>query len=53
MKVDLKGLDVHETVEWAQGLGLEPYRGRQIRSWLFKRLSVYTRCLVTFVIATN
>ena len=30
-------MDVHEIEDWAVDLGLEPYRGRQIRHWLFKR----------------
>jgi 23S rRNA (adenine2503-C2)-methyltransferase len=40
MKADLKGLDARETEQWAMGLGLDAYRGRQIRQWLFKRLTV-------------
>ncbi|MBW1817757.1 MAG: 23S rRNA (adenine(2503)-C(2))-methyltransferase RlmN [Deltaproteobacteria bacterium] len=39
MKTDLKGLDARETEQWAADLGLDAYRGRQIRQWLFKRLS--------------
>ena len=39
MKVDLKGLDGRETEEWVEVLGLEAYRARQIRQWLFKRLA--------------
>lgn len=39
MKVELKGLDALETAQWAESLGLEPYRGGQIRKWLFKRLA--------------
>jgi len=38
-KTDLKGLDAHEIEDWAVSLGLEPYRGRQIRKWLFKGLA--------------
>ena len=38
MKADLKGMDSHETEAWARGLGLEPYRARQLRQWLFKGL---------------
>ncbi|MFZ7110572.1 MAG: 23S rRNA (adenine(2503)-C(2))-methyltransferase RlmN [Desulfatiglandales bacterium] len=36
-KADLKGMDTPETEAWAEGLGLEPYRGRQIRQWLFRK----------------
>ena len=39
MKADLKGLDAQETEVWVKELGLEPYRGRQIRQWLFKKLA--------------
>ncbi len=39
MKIQPKGLDLSETIEWVRGLGLEPYRARQIRNWLFKRLA--------------
>lgn len=39
MKTDLKGLNAVETEEWAISQGLESYRGRQIRQWLFKRLA--------------
>jgi len=38
MKTDLKGLDASQTEAWAAQLGLEPYRGRQIRHWLMNRL---------------
>ena len=38
MKTDLKGLDAQETESWVEDLGLEAYRGRQIRQWLFKKL---------------
>ena len=38
MKVDLKGLDARETEAWAVEEGLEPYRGRQVRHWLFQKL---------------
>jgi 23S rRNA (adenine2503-C2)-methyltransferase len=38
-KTDLKGLDSHAMNAWTVSLGLEPYRGRQIRKWLFKRLA--------------
>ena len=36
MKIDLKGLDTRETQAWIESLGLEEYRGRQIRHWIFK-----------------
>ena len=39
MKTDLKGMDTHEIEEWAVSLGLEAYRGRQIRKWLFNKLA--------------
>ncbi len=39
MKTDLIGLDAHEIEEWAVGLGIDAYRGRQIQHWLFKRLA--------------
>ncbi|MGD8983378.1 MAG: 23S rRNA (adenine(2503)-C(2))-methyltransferase RlmN [Desulfobacteraceae bacterium] len=39
MKTDLKGLGAHEIEHWAMGQGLEAYRGRQIRHWLFKKLA--------------
>lgn len=39
MKTDLKGLDAQETEAWVEELGLEAYRGRQIRQWLFKKLA--------------
>jgi 23S rRNA (adenine2503-C2)-methyltransferase len=39
MKMHLKGLDREETEAWARGLGLETYRGRQIRHWLLARLA--------------
>lgn len=34
---DLKGMDAREIEQWAEGLGLDPYRGRQIRRWIFKK----------------
>ena len=37
-KADLKGLDLRETEAWAVGQGLDAYRGRQIRQWLFRKL---------------
>ena len=39
MKIDLKGLDAREIEAWAISQGLEAYRGRQIRQWLFKKLA--------------
>ena len=39
MKIDLKGLDAQETEDWVKGLGLEAYRARQLREWLFKRVA--------------
>jgi 23S rRNA (adenine2503-C2)-methyltransferase len=39
MRIDLKGLDAKEFEEWATGQGLETYRGRQIRAWIFKKLA--------------
>lgn len=40
MKIDLKGLDAQEIVEWVSNQGLEAYRGRQIREWALKKLAV-------------
>jgi len=34
-----KGLDLIQTTEWVESLGLEPYRAKQIRKWLFKHLA--------------
>ncbi|MDY6878853.1 MAG: 23S rRNA (adenine(2503)-C(2))-methyltransferase RlmN [Desulfatiglans sp.] len=39
MKVDLKGLDEREAEQWALANGLEAYRSRQIRHWLFKKFA--------------
>jgi 23S rRNA (adenine2503-C2)-methyltransferase len=39
MKIDIKGLDSRETEDLVVGLGMEAYRGRQIRQWIFKRLA--------------
>lgn len=39
-RCDIKSLDAEETERWVESLGLERYRGRQIRQWLFKRLAV-------------
>src|SRR4030042_733188 len=38
-KIDLKGLDTQDTEKWIEGLGLDTFRGRQIKQWLFKRLA--------------
>jgi len=38
MKTDLKSLTAKEMEQWAVECGLPPYRGRQIRHWLFARL---------------
>jgi 23S rRNA (adenine2503-C2)-methyltransferase len=38
-KIDLKGLDTQDTEKWIEGLGMDAFRGRQIRQWLFKRLA--------------
>ena len=38
-KTDLKGLDLAETEAWALRQGLDAYRGRQIRQWLFQKLA--------------
>ncbi len=37
---DLKGLSGSETEEWCKSLGMPPYRGRQIRQWLFRNLAL-------------
>jgi 23S rRNA (adenine2503-C2)-methyltransferase len=34
---DLKSMDTQETEEWAVSRGLDAFRGRQIRQWLFKK----------------
>lgn len=39
MKIDIKGLDSRETEDLVVGLGMEAYRGRQIRQWIFKRVA--------------
>jgi 23S rRNA (adenine2503-C2)-methyltransferase len=36
-KADLKGMDAREIETWTMEQGLEPYRGRQIRQWLFQK----------------
>ncbi|MBN2059365.1 MAG: 23S rRNA (adenine(2503)-C(2))-methyltransferase RlmN [Deltaproteobacteria bacterium] len=38
-KADLKGMSTPETEEWIRSLGMEPYRARQIRQWIFNRLA--------------
>lgn len=40
MKTDLKRLDARETEKWVLKQGLKPFRARQIRHWLFKRLAL-------------
>jgi 23S rRNA (adenine2503-C2)-methyltransferase len=40
IKIDLKSLDTQETEKWVEELGLEAFRGRQIRQWLFKRFAL-------------
>ena len=37
-KINLKGLNEAETEAWVLELGMESYRARQIRQWLFKKL---------------
>jgi len=39
MSLELKSLDKGEIENWARGIGLPAYRGRQIHSWLFRRLA--------------
>jgi len=36
-KADLKGMDSREMETWVRELGLETYRARQIRQWLFQK----------------
>lgn len=38
-KIDLKGMDIHETINFFQNLGLERYRAKQVRQWLFKKFA--------------
>lgn len=38
MKIALTGLDAAETEQWVKDLGLEPYRAKQIRQWVFQGL---------------
>jgi 23S rRNA (adenine2503-C2)-methyltransferase len=37
MKADIKGMDSREMEAWVLSLGMEAYRARQIRQWVFKR----------------
>jgi len=39
MKPDLRNFAPVELEEWVHARGFEPYRGRQIRHWLFKKLA--------------
>ena len=39
LKIDLKGLSLQETEDWVVELGLERFRARQLRQWLFKGLA--------------
>ncbi len=39
MKTDLKGMDRRETEAWFKRMGLEAYRARQVRHWLFNRMA--------------
>lgn len=39
MKTDLLGLTAREIEVWAQKLGIDAYRGRQICRWLYRRLA--------------
>ena len=39
MRADLKGFNEDEMEQWVRGLGLPAYRGRQVRSWLFRKLA--------------
>ena len=39
MKTDLKGMDRQETEAWFKRMGLEAYRARQVRGWLFNRIA--------------
>ena len=38
-RCDIKSLDPEETARWVASMGLEPYRARQIRQWLFRRFA--------------
>ncbi len=37
--ISLKGMDSAETQAWAAHIGVPPYRGRQIRRWIFSKLA--------------
>jgi 23S rRNA (adenine2503-C2)-methyltransferase len=37
VKIDFKGMDSNEIESWVTDQGFKPYRGRQIRHWLFNR----------------
>lgn len=39
MKTDLKSLSARELEAWIAQGGFEPYRARQVRQWIFKRLA--------------
>ena len=39
MKVNFKDLDSGEIEEWFTNQGLDAYRGRQVRQWLYKKLA--------------
>lgn len=39
MKIDVKGMDAREAEEWVRSMGLDGYRARQVRRWLFKKLA--------------
>jgi 23S rRNA (adenine2503-C2)-methyltransferase len=39
MRKDLKALSASEMEAWIAEEGFEPYRGRQVRQWIFKRLA--------------
>jgi 23S rRNA (adenine2503-C2)-methyltransferase len=39
MPIDLKGFDCRDMERWALECGFPAYRGRQIHSWLFRRLA--------------
>jgi len=39
MKINFKDLDSGEIEEWFTDHGLDAYRGRQVRQWLYKKLA--------------
>lgn len=39
MKIDIKEMDLEETRQWVETIGLESYRAGQIRQWIFKGLA--------------